>query len=322
MKFVELKKSLTSDIAAAYVIGGDDRYLCYNALEQIEKSLALQFAEMNRVDLQDALATQIVDACNIYPFGDKFRLVIVHDYAPKSAQDKEKQILENYLSNPMKSTVLVLFCADDWTFARKLNNTIFVDCSKLDTATVCKYIAKSFDVSGIEYEQNAINLLALYCLYDMQRVVGEVEKLCCYLAGGKRLTEDVVKQMVVQDKEYQIFSLAEYIAKNDQQKALDLVENLSLKGGFGVLNALYNNYRRLLYIAVTKSSDSDLAEKLGTKEFAIKMSRNQLGVFSPRKIKQIVDMLAKFDADIKQGKIKENIAIKLSVIEIFKIRNS
>lgn len=321
MKFVELKKFLTGNMSPAYVIGGDDRYLCYAALEQIEKTLNLQFAEMNRVDLQDVSAKEIVDACNIYPFGDSHRLVVVHEFAPKSAQEKEKQILTNYLENPMQTTVLVLFCVDDWTFASKLEKATFVDASKLDAVSVCKYICKAFDSSGTQYDQSAVNLLALYCLYDMQKVVSEVEKLNCYLMGGQKLTEQVVKQMVVEDKEYQVFSLAEYIAKGDKAKAIDLLNMLSLKTGFGILNALYNNYRRLLYVAVTKTSDLALAQKLGTKEFAIKMLRNQLEVFSPRKIKKIVDMLAKFDADIKKGKIKENVAVKLAVVEILKIRN-
>ena len=51
------------------------------------------------------------------------------------------------------------------------------------------------------------------------------------------------------------------------------------------------------------------------------MLKNQIKVFSPKKLKQIVDMLASVDANIKQGKLKEDVAVKTAVLEIFKIRN-
>ncbi|MBQ7467057.1 MAG: hypothetical protein IJS74_03175 [Clostridia bacterium] len=120
-----------------------------------------------------------------------------------------------------------------------------------------------------------------------------------------------------------MFELAEFIAKGDRQKALDLVYTLSVsgKGGFSLLGPLYNNYRRALYVAINKDkTDSEIASLLGVKEYAVKMVKNQARVFSPKKLKDIVDMLYNFDRDIKQGRIKEEIAIKTAVLNILKIR--
>ena len=233
-----------------------------------------------------------------------------------------KKKIEAYLLNPMQTTVLVLFNLSDDTFVRKIAGTTYVDCSKLDAGAVNRYICKTLVASKIEYDEAGVNLLALYCLYDMQRISNEINKLISYLSDGKRLTAEVVKEMVVEDKEYQVYSLAEMISKNQSQSAIDLVETLSQRGSQGLLAALYNNYRRLLYLAVTKGYDAEIAAELGIKEYAVKMLKNQLGVFSPRKVKQIVDELAKFDADIKQGKIKEQVAVRLATIDILKIRNA
>lgn len=322
MKFVDLKKSLSS-LSNVYLISGDDRFLCYNALEQIVEAASVNMKDMNMVDMNSPTASDIVASANIYPFGDERRVVVVHDYAPKSG-DKEKKEIEAYLLSPMPSTVLIFFNLSDDTFISKFKDKLtYVDCNKLDAGSISKYISKSLESVGVSADQSAINLLALYCLYDMQRISGEINKLTSYLGGEGRLTDDIVKQMVVQDKEYQVFSLAEYISRGDASRALDLVNSLYDKsGGFGLLGALYNNYRRLLYVAVTKASDQELAKALGTKEFAVKMLKNQLGVFSPRKIKTIVDYLGELDSNIKQGKIKEEIAIKTAVVKILKIRNS
>jgi len=321
MKFVELKKSL-SNLERAYVIGGDDRFLCYNALEQIEKTCNLQMADLNKVSLDNPTADDIITSANMYPFGDAYRLVVVNDWSPKTAVEQEKKKIEAYLSNPMPTTILVFFNLQDDTFVRKLSSTTYVDCSKLDAGAVNRYVCRMLSASRVEYDDAAANLLSLYCLYDMQRISNEINKLVSYLSDGQKLTIELVKQMVVEDKEYQVYSLAEMIAGNQSQSAIDLVEKLSQRGQTGLLLALYNNYRRLLYLAVTRASDVEIANELGIKEFAVKMLKNQLGVFSPRKVKQIVDKLAQYDADIKQGRIKEQIAVRLAVIDILKIRIS
>ena len=80
--------------------------------------------------------------------------------------------------------------------------------------------------------------------------------------------------------------------------------------------------KRALYVAITPLTDAELANKLSIKEFAVKMLKNQIRVFSPKKLKQIVDMLGDVDANIKKGKLKEDVAVKTSVLEILKIRNT
>ncbi|MBO5344565.1 MAG: hypothetical protein J6A51_01550, partial [Clostridia bacterium] len=64
----------------------------------------------------------------------------------------------------------------------------------------------------------------------------------------------------------------------------------------------------------------ELASLLGCKEFAIKMLKNQLAVFSAKELKQIVDMIADYDRKIKVGEMKEGVAIKTIVFNILKAR--
>jgi DNA polymerase III delta subunit len=50
------------------------------------------------------------------------------------------------------------------------------------------------------------------------------------------------------------------------------------------------------------------------------MLSNQVKIFSSKKLKEIVDMIAKYEKNIKNGKIKENIAIRAIVFNILEIR--
>jgi DNA polymerase-3 subunit delta len=321
MKFIELKKSL-SKLSPIYLISGEDRFLCYNALNQIINATKIELPDLNYVTLNAATADDIVAACNMYPFADAYRLVVVQDYNPKAGSAAEQKIIEKYISNPMNTTILVFFNLQEDSFFKNLKTKIsYVDCSKLDQSSINAYITQAFNRAAVQYSPNVPNLIALQCNYDMQRISGELDKLIAYSAGKEKLDENVIKNLVTQEKEYQIFELAEYIAKNDAAKALDLVASLSGKGGFAILVPLYNNYRRALYVSIS-GGDAELATSLGIKEFAVKMLRNQTRVFSPKKLKQIVDLLEKTDADIKKGKQKEDVAVKTIITDILKIRNS
>ena len=70
---------------------------------------------------------------------------------------------------------------------------------------------------------------------------GETEAKACFavlhFSGGNLL-----------DKEFQVFQLAEFIAKGDAKNAIDLVDSFMVKAGqgFTVLMPLYNTYRRAL----------------------------------------------------------------------------
>ncbi len=324
MKYIELKASLKSKVENAYLIFGDDRYLCYDALKKIEDSLSITIKDMNSVVISGdkVTAKDIVDSANIYPFGDEYRLVIVKDFAPVKNKEEYK-ILETYLKTPLASTIIVFFNPDTHEFYKGMSNLTQIDCSKIEPKVISAFVKNSLAKNEIQASEEAIENLILFCDSDMTRITNELEKLIAYVADTKTLTADIVKEFVVQDKEYQIFELAEFIAKGESKKAIDLVDSFMVKPGsaFVILSPLFNNYRRALFVSINKDkTPAELASMLGVKEFAIKMLKNQVAKFSPKELKRIVDMIAEYDKKIKIGEIKENVAIKTIVINILNIR--
>ena len=324
MKYVELKASLKTQIQRAYLISGDDRFLCYDALKKIEDALGITIKDMNTVTLsgEQVSAKDIVDSANMYPFGDLFRLVVVKNFAP--AKNKaEYDTIQKYVSEPLDSTVLVFFNPDNAEFYKNMKNLTVVDCSKIDAKTISAFVKNFLAKNEISSSEETIDKLIMYCSSDMARITNELEKLSAYVAKTKVLTTDIVEKFVVWDKEFQVFQLAEFIAKKDAKNAIDLVDSFSLKPGsaFTILSPLYSNYRRALFVSINSTKTSaELATMLGIKEFAVKMLKNQVACFSPKQLKQIVDMIADYDRKIKVGEMKENIAIKTIVFNILNIR--
>ncbi|MBR7172757.1 MAG: DNA polymerase III subunit delta [Clostridia bacterium] len=324
MKYIELKASLKNKVENAYLIFGDDRYLCYDALKKIEDSLSITIKDMNSVVIsgEQTSAKDIVDSANMYPFGDANRLVVVKNFAPLKNKEEYK-VIENYLKQPLGSTVIVFFNPDSSEFFKGMSNITPVDCSKIEPKVISAFVKNSLAKNEIQANEEAVDKLILFCDSDMTRITNELEKLIAYVSDTKVLTPDIVQDFVVQDKEYQIYELAEFIAKGDSKKAIDLVDSFMVKPGsaFVILSPLFNNYRRALFVSINKEKTSaELATLLGVKEFAIRMLKNQVAVFSPKQLKQIVDMIALYDNKIKIGEMKENVAIKTIVINILNIR--
>ena len=324
MKYIELKASLKNKIENAYLISGDDRYLCYDALKKIEDALSITIKDMNSVTISGdkVSAKDIVESANMYPFGDEYRLVVVKDF-DRAKNKEEYKVIENYLKTPLTSTVIVFFNPDSAEFYKGMANLTAIDCSKIEPKVISAYVKNNLAKNEIQASEEAIENLILFCDSDMTRITNELEKLIAYVADTKTLTADIVKEFVVQDKEYQVFELAEFIAKGESKKAMDLVDSFMIKPGsaFVILSPLFNNYRRALFVSINKDkTPAELASMLGVKEFAIKMLKNQIAKFSPKQLKQIVDMIAEYDKKIKIGEIKENVAIKTIVINILNIR--
>lgn len=325
MKFIELRKQLDKEIKSAYLISGNDRFLCYSALDTLKKALNITVKDMNEVIMSgDSVSRDdILRAVNVFPFIDNYRLVQVNEYNGKVKSKTKEDELLSYLKNPMKETVLVFFNLDS-TDALKpyLNNLTHIDCDKLDVDTIKPILFAKLKKQGKEIKEKALDKLIMFCNNDMSRISSELEKLICY-SGQNAIEEKDVEALVYQDKEYQVFELAEFIANGNKEKALDLVYTLSGggKSGFSLLAPLYNNYRRALFVAINKDkTDDEIASLLGVKPYAIKMVKNQIIKFTPKKLKSIVDMIYQADRNIKMGKIKEEVAIKTTVLNILKIR--
>ena len=329
MKFIDLKKKLAQTVDNVYLISGSDRFLCYKALEAIEKRLNISIPDMNSVILlgDQCDAKDIIDSASVFPFGDEYRLVVVKNFNPKINGTKKTDneiIIENYLDAVSNSTILVFFNIDGDEFFKNLKMKLtFIDCDKIDLPVLVNVIKSDFSKHDIQIKEETARLFALYCNLDMARISTEEAKLISFAAKKGEITDEDIKELIVEDKEYQIFELAELIAKNNKDAVFDMVQRLDVQGksGFSILLPLYNNYRRVLYTAINSTmSDKTIAESLGVKEYAIKMCRNQAKVFTPKKLKQIVDMLANADKNIKSGKIKEDVAIKTIIVKILKLR--
>jgi len=323
MKFADLKSSFSNGIKNAYVLSGNDRYLCSNALEILKQKAGLQFPDLNSVVFTEDNfdESKIVEACMVLPFLDKVRLVIVKEFKGGAAPS---QVMLDYLKSPVDTTVLIFFAPESSEYIKKISKYCeVVNCDVLDEKLLLSWINRFVSKRNITIGTDAMMTLVEYTSGQLTRISTELEKLSGFAGNGGTIWKRDVEALVVKDKEYQVYELNEAVASGKLDIALDMLNTLQAtqKNEFFIITPMYNYFRRLLLIKTSKDTDARLANMFGIKEYAVKKMREKIRNFTAKKLKKIVDLLAKCDLNIKSGKMAGDIAVKTTMLQIIKMRN-
>lgn len=324
MKFELLKMSLKQEIKPAYFICGDDSFLEYKSLELIENACNLMFPDFNKVvfSVDGFNARQVVESCEVLPIGDEKRLVIVKDYLNKK-NEEEKKVFVEYLKNPTPSTCLVLFSTTPTNdfYMSFVNSLEFVDCNKLGEDTLKKWVVAKLSKQDKKISNLAVNKIIEFCNYTLTKIDAETDKLLAYIGEEETIKEEDVLEIVTKDAEYIVFELTEALSKKNGTVCFDIIDKLLKQNNnpTSLIAIITNHFRRMFFSSISTYTDLELSKFLNVKEYAIKKSKQQSGLFTKLKLKNIYDLCLEVDFNIKSGKMEGKNALSYLVANILNI---
>ena len=294
MKFVLFKKSLEEGAAPICLFDGEEEYFKERGEEMLKERFlgepSLNYSAFHGENLKGAALTSLVAAAESFPFMSEKRIVKVTDLYP-SEKDYENY-LKRYFEHPAESTILLIVNSappKGKAFdLKKAPNVTRVDCSKGDEETILRWIYTRFRRAGIEADTECCERVMQYCLGDMSRIAGETEKLLAYGANSKKITSADVDEIVYRDTDYKIYEMTNALGAKNYGKYVSVMSELTERGvdAMAVLNSLCSYFRGLLDISLLNRSDAEAASALGMKEYAVKMSRRQLGALGPKRVRE------------------------------------
>lgn len=320
MKFSDLKKSLTNGVELAYLIEGEDAFLRESALSML-KSSYLQSPELNLNNFEGTAikedAETFLTAVESYPFMSEKRFVVVRNFYP-TMTDLKNKVIKRALTGNIETTVLIIVNDVKSEPLHKLNVFTVVDCAKLDCLTITKWIRNKCQKAGLLISNETCELIYNYTSGDMSKVNSETEKLISYSYGEKEITIESVESVCKKDTEYQIYAFTDFVASGNKEKAYEslMVMLNSGESEQHLFITIYYHFRKMFYSLISSASDSELATSLQTPEFAIRKAKNQAKKFTPRRLKAIVEKLAKYDMEFKSGELTVNDVLFNSIINI------
>ncbi|MBE5738221.1 MAG: DNA polymerase III subunit delta [Clostridiales bacterium] len=322
MKFQDLKNSLKEKVCMNYLLYGVDEFLLTSAYNLIHKFSGIEFEDLNLIKFTEGIidCDVVVRACDTMPVFSNRKLVYLDLRMSKKSEIKNIDALSRYLAEPNAQTVLVVNIGDnEEVFSLDKKLFVEVDCGRLDYKIVSLKIKATISGKGKVIDDDATKLLFDYSLGDMAKALLECEKLCGYVGDRKDIVSADIKEVVSPSLEYQIFELTEALSKKNASKVYTILDDMrSKKDEYRTLPAIiYSHFRRLFMVALNKNmTNFDLAKMLFVKEYAIKMTAQQVKLFSVSKLKKINELCIKMDSDLKQSNISIDNAINLLVLQI------
>lgn len=311
-----LKKRLNEKLENAYLLFGEDIELYSRAYKMILKKANLNLEDFNLAQFDDENFSMkvVLDACEVLPMGDDYRVIVIKNIAKVS--DKDVTELEKYLDNIQQSTILVIFDYYD-QFAVLKDKMSQVDCKRFDRATATAVLVKELEKRGKQISAEAVGTLLDYCNGYLTRAMCELDKLSYYDLNEPLITKKMVDDLVSKDSEAVVFELTEALGRKNGDKAIGLLEEF--KKEQGLLGLITNHFRRLFYIGISDLPDKELALQLGVKEYAVTKQKQQVKNFSKMQLKKIFALLEKVDFMIKSGEMLSENALQYLVLSILYI---
>ena len=153
----------------------------------------------------------------------------------KEAQDLAKTIdnLENYVSNPMPSTVLVI-CYKYKTLDKRKKLVKLLDkvgvvfeSKKLYDNQVGQWITRILQGKGYTIEPKANAMLVEFLGNDLSKINNELEKLQIILPKGSLILAKHIEENIGFSKDFNNFELLNALGSKNQLKAYQIVQYFS-----------------------------------------------------------------------------------------------
>ncbi len=310
-----LKSRLKNGLATCYILSGDDYELYTRAFNMIYRRTEMNLPDFNLVKFDDDTYSMVavINACEILPMGDNYRVILVKNVAKLGENDKK--MLNSYLENPSPTSILIFF--DTNGKLDSIKNAQLVDCNRFDKNMLSQVVVSEIEKRGKKISAEAVDKLIDYCGGYLTRIVSELDKLIYYDLENSLITASLVEKLTARDDEVVVYELTNALGQKDGDKAITCLEKL--KKDSATFRLIAEHFRRLFYISMTDMSDAELAGLLSVKEYAIKKQRAQGRNFSTIQLKKIYELVEEVDYMIKSGAMLLEEAIYYLILSILYI---
>ena len=306
MKFEQIMANLQKKVYhPIYLLQGEEAYFIDKISDFIEENV-LEDAEKDfNQSIFYGIDTETQDIVNVakrYPMMASHNVVIV-----KEAQNLKKiEELEAYLENPTPSTILVL-ChkykkLDQRKRAGKLiaKKGVILNTTKLRDYEAGAWIEKYVQEKSLKIGPKASSLLLEFMGVDLSNITNAIDKFTVILNEGEEITPELIEKNIGISKDYNIFELNKALGQKNIQKSNKIVKHFALNPKAYPLPMLMPGFymffsKLLLFHAVKKKTDQEIAATLGVHKFFLKDYKTASQNYDVKKLARIISYLRECD---------------------------
>ncbi len=298
------------ELHPAYALVGEEPYLRSRCLTRLRNAVETEDQPGSMVtELEGAVQpSDIFDELRTIPFMgmEGRRMVILREAGDFLSSHEES--LEKYLASPSSHGILVLVC-DDLSEKSAPAKAIqqagaLVDCSPLGWKRARGWVQQEAERMGKQMEGRTAHMLVEAVGPDLFGLRSELAKLRNYAGEREEITAEDIDAMVPHSRSRSIFKIGDAVVGGETAKAIDLAEELLLRGeslSF-MLTVMANRVRQLWRIKRLNRQGmghKKIAGKVGVPPFVVRKSVKLAGRTPPGRLARQLAVLADSDYELK-----------------------
>jgi len=261
-----------------YYIDAISDYIEGNALEDSQKGF-------NQVILygKDVDTNAVILNAKRFPMMSDRQVVIVKEAQDIKdlGRDTGAKILEEYVKNPLPSTILVFAYKNKVLDGRKAvtkaidKKAILVTSKKMYDNQLPDWIFSYVKTKKVNISQKAVAMLCESIGNNLSALVNEFEKVLLNVKEGEEVTDEHISKYVGISKDYNIFELQKSLINRNAHKCFMIVKYFEANPKdhpiIPMLTILYNFFSKVLIVHQSSNkNDNHLAGVLKVNRFFVK----------------------------------------------------
>lgn len=293
------------DYKPVYWLEGEEPFFIDSVVNYAEKNILPESEASFNLSVfygRDADWSAVVNACMRYPMFSEKQVVILKE--AQYMKDIEK--LENYISKPLSSTILIIAYKEKKLDARtKFAKLVkekgeLLSTKKLYDNQLPEWAETYISSIGLNIDAKALALLTDHIGNDLGRMANEIDKLSINLNGRNRITENDIEEYTGISKEFNVFELQEAIARKDLAKAIRIILYFGSNPKAGpvqlILPTLYGYFSKIYSLYAKKDiSEASIRPMFYNNPFAARQALQSMNMYGFNGIEKILLLLNQYN---------------------------
>ena len=273
-------------------------------------------------DLSIDSLKDILSDCNYVSLFDEKKAIIVYNtniFSTKFEYKEECELLESYLSNPNKNTVLI-FISDSVSTKKKCAKMIKDNIIELSVSSLEDEVKLYIKELGFKIENSALTKLINNLNSNYDFILNELDKIMVVKKDYLITLDDVNKYSLNLEKN-DIFDFVDVVIKKEQKKIFKYLEEyINNKEEPAILFSNIATQYRLIYCVKNLMKDGytekSIATELNIHPYRVKLAVSNSYNYSNKELKEKLLSIVDLDEKIKLGLIDKYNALKMFLVNI------
>lgn len=303
------------EFSPIYLLMGEEDYYIDQITEMLENSVVSEEEkDFNSTVIYgaDAEIREILAKVQQYPVMADRQIVLLKEAQTMSMAKSQLEKLAIYAKKPNPLCVFVISykteplpASSSLVNAINSSNGIVFKSEKLRDYQLQGPVTDYIRQKGINIDERGVALLCEYIGTPLSKLFKEIDKLIVAAGETKRITPELIEEIIGISKDYNSFELIKRISLRDYPGAMKILNQMSKNPrqnpGVILVATLFNYFSKLFIASILKDkSDSSIMQELDLKtSYALTDYRNGLRNYNASSIDAIIHAIREQDAKSK-----------------------